>query len=78
MSGDEEGTGGGSWGDCHGSDTDGVGVVRVQREEGEGSPGGDMAVHVPCVQFCHVDQVVLDRSIPLGGQGWPPGERDAV
>ena len=50
----------------------------MQREQSEVSPEGDMAVSVPCIYFRHINKVVLDYSISLGGCRWTPGEGDAV
>lgn len=50
---------------CNSSDRDGIGVVRMQREQGECSPGRDVAIRVPSIHFCHIYQVVLDYPIPL-------------
>lgn len=49
-----------SRGDCDSNNCDGVGVIWMQREHGEVSAQGDMAIHVPSVHFRHIDQIVLD------------------
>ena len=63
---------------CDRSDCDGVGVVRMQGEQSEVGPGGNMAIGVPSIHLSHIHQVVLDQSIPLRHHRWTPGQGDAI
>ena len=52
--------------------------MRVQGEQSEVCPCGDVGVCVPGFLLSHVDLVVLDHSVPLGDRGRSPGQGDAL